>query len=225
MCDTFVRLQRRRGAAREEQRPRRQRGPAPGSGRRPPSTHPAPRWRRTWVAIAAGRRGPTPRCSSRPWWMWGAEMGANEHGVVIGNEAVFTTEKATGEPGSARHGPAAPRPRSGVGDRERGRAGDRRRCWRSTARAARAATSTRGFSYHNSFLVADRDGRDRPRDGRAALGHRAGDGPGRSISNGLTIPGFAERHADRLRSRVARRASPRRTRTEARGRGAAGRST
>ena len=148
---------------------------------------------------------------SRPFWMWGAEMGTNEHGLTIGNEAVFTRQ---------------PYADTGLTDM------DLLRLTLERAVGTDEAVSTlidlleahgqgggcghedRGFTYHNSFLVADPH--------RAAVLETAGSrwaveevtAGARSISNGLTIPAFARQHSDRLRTRVSA-CGVRRGRTEA----------
>ena len=151
---------------------------------------------------------------SQPWWMWGAEMGANEHGVVIGNEAVFTR--------GAREA-AGPSPLLGM---DLVRLGLERASTAHEAvgvivelleRHGQGGSCSREhprFTYDNSFLVADSSG--------AVVLETAGrhwateevTGPGRSISNGLTIADFASRHADPVRGRVAA-CSSRRVRTQA----------
>lgn len=138
---------------------------------------------------------------SRPFWMWGAEMGANEHGVAIGNEAVFTRQ---------------PYATLGLTGMDLVRLGLERSV--TAAEAVEVMTSlldrhgqgggsgheNPDFHYHNSFLVAD------PHE--AYVVETAGafwevervTSGARSISNGLTIPGFAARHTDRLHTTFSR---------------------
>jgi secernin len=174
--------------------------------------------RTTYVEVPQVRRTHA-TVVSRPWWMWGAEMGANEHGVAIGNEAVFTKQKTSLEPGLLgmdllrlaleRAASAREAVEVIVGLlEEHGQSGS-------------CSIEHRRFTYHNSFLVADRE--------HAIVLETAGrewatedvKGRARSISNGLTIKGFAERHEDRLRGRVAS-CAVRRELTESAARDAAG---
>lgn len=148
---------------------------------------------------------------SRPWWMWGAEMGTNEHGVTIGNQAVFTK---------------APLAETGLLGMDLVRLALERSATASDAvqtiitlleahgQGGACSHEHPGFSYHNSFLVADRDGAIVLETAGSDWATETVTGAGRSISNGLTIDGFASANADRLRGAVAA-CRPRRHRTQA----------
>lgn len=89
---------------------------------------------------------------ARPFWMWGAEMGANEHDVVIGNEALFTKvpyEKGPGLTGMDLLRLALERSTSAIEAlkvivdllEKYGQGG--------------SGGYTHPFYYHNAFLIAD----------------------------------------------------------------------
>ncbi|MEW5851939.1 MAG: peptidase U34 [Myxococcota bacterium] len=154
---------------------------------------------------------------SRPFWMWGAEIGANEHGVIIGNEAVFTRE---------------PYARTGLTGMDLlrlalERAADRHQALdvittllKTHGQGGGCGHEDRAFTYHNSFIVADRRGATVLETAGAHWATEEVRGA-RGISNGLTIPGFAEKHSDWLKTTVSA-CAVRRARTQSLAQGATG---
>ncbi|MBS1849253.1 MAG: hypothetical protein JST73_13340 [Actinobacteria bacterium] len=146
---------------------------------------------------------------ARPWWMWGAEMGANEHGVTIGNEAVFNRS------GHAEHGLTGmdllrlALERSNTAERA---AAVIVELLERHGQGGSHSHDHPGFRYDNSFLIADPDGAMVLETAHREWASEPVTGRVRSISNGYTIPAFARAHADPIRPRIAR-AERRRCRT------------
>ena len=129
---------------------------------------------------------------SKPFWIWGAEMGSNEFGVTIGNEAIFSREPYQKEPGM-------------IGM-------DFLRLALERSRSAEAAMNTiiellekygqggncgyaHPFYYYNSYLICDsKEAWVLETVGREWAAEKVKDV--RSISNGLTIG----KHWDRASS-------------------------
>jgi secernin len=153
----------------------------------------------TWISIPQTART-FATLLSRPVWMWGAEMGANEHGVVIGNEAVFTKEAVPAEGGLT----GMDLVRLAL---ERARSAEEAvqvivSLHEKHGQGGRCGYEDTGFRYFSSFGVAD------PREawvletaGKAWASEKVQ--AARTISNGLTIAGFAEEHGDFLKTRVS----------------------
>ncbi len=121
---------------------------------------------------------------SRPFWMWGAEMGTNEYGLIIGNEAVFA--KIAPQKDEALIGMDLVR--LGL---ERARSADEAvtvitSLLEQFGQGGNCAHIGR-FEYHNSFLIADASGEAFVLEtvGRDWVVERVSDR--RSISNTYTI--------------------------------------
>jgi secernin len=153
----------------------------------------------TWVTIPEATRTHA-TLLSRPVWMFGAEMGLNEHGVAIGNEAVFTKEPVPAEGGLLgmdlvrlaleRASTAEEAVQVIVALHEK------------HGQGGRCGYEDLAFRYFSSFGIADaKEAWVVETAGKAWATEKVTGA--RTLSNGLTIAGFAEEHGDFLKTRVS----------------------
>ena len=88
----------------------------------------------------------------QPYWLWGAEMGANEFGVVIGNEAVYSKEP-DGPP--ALLGMDLLRLGLERGETARAALDTIASLLETVGQGGGCSVDDPSWSYHNSFLIAD----------------------------------------------------------------------
>lgn len=119
-------------------------------------------------------------------WMWGAEMGANGCGVVIGNEAVWTVEPdETSKP--CLLGMDLVRLGLERGSTSREALDTITDLLETHGQGGACAENDQSFTYHNSFLIADHsEAYVLETAGRHWVAERITSGV-RNISNGLTI--------------------------------------
>lgn len=91
---------------------------------------------------------------SKPAWLWGAEMGANEHGVCIGNEAVWGREEANGE--EALLGMDLVRLGLERADTAEKAVDVITELLQKYGQGGSCLEDDSGYTYHNSFLISDR---------------------------------------------------------------------
>ncbi|XP_071330974.1 secernin-3 [Trachinotus anak] len=91
---------------------------------------------------------------SKPAWLWGAEMGANEHQVCIGNEAVWGRESADGD--EALLGMDLVRLGLERADTAEKAVNVITELLEKYGQGGSCMEDECGFTYHNSFLISDR---------------------------------------------------------------------
>lgn len=146
---------------------------------------------------------------SRPYWGWGAEIATNEHGVTVGNEAVFTK---TAVPAQGLTGMDLVRLAVERSSSAAEAVAVLRGLLQSYLQGGSCGYEDAGFRYFSSFLIADRTTAFVLETcGREVASLQVPVGSSYAISNGLSLPELATRHSNALYSWASRCQVRRRT--------------